>query len=78
MAQTQSLPVPTADGRDDGGKKPDGEGTDGSWGMTDGDSVAGSLGADREPVDSSDVIGIGDPGDVAATSAGAVARVPES
>jgi hypothetical protein len=78
VAQTQSRPVPTAHGRVDGGRRPDGEEADGSWGMTDGDSAAGSIGADGEPVDSNDVAGLGDPGDIAATSAGDGARVPES
>lgn len=66
MAQTQSFPVPTAHGGDEGGRSQDVAGLAVDiWGTTNGDRTDGS---DRGLIELNGIAGAGDKGDVAATS----------
>ncbi|KAK2905505.1 hypothetical protein Q8A67_007304 [Cirrhinus molitorella] len=78
MAQTQSIPVLSTHGGEEGRRRQDvdGVGTD-IWGPTDGDRAGGSEEADGGPMELSVFAGSRDLGTAAATSIIDVARVPE-
>ncbi|ROL44114.1 hypothetical protein DPX16_8898 [Anabarilius grahami] len=78
MAQTQSFPVQTANGRVEGRKSQDVDGVAVDiWGPTDGDEANISTGTEGGSMELSIVAGSGDLGTVATTSIRGGARAPE-